>query len=105
MYGVTRKYHIAPGTQNEAVNLAEKEFLGRISAMPGFVAFHIIHDGEVGITITIFGSEAELEDSLHHAAAFVRDHLSHLTSGPVEVLKGPVALSKIGSDPHYRRTY
>jgi hypothetical protein len=105
MYGVTRKYRIAPGSQGDAVNRAEKEYLARISAAPGFVAFHIIHEGEVGMTVTIFRSQAELEAVQHEAAAFVREHLSDLTEGPSEVIQGPVALSKIGSDPHYRGSY
>ena len=58
------------------------------------------------MTITIFRSEAELEASFHQAAAFVRDHLSNIiTEGPGEIFKGPVAISKIGSDPHYRGNY
>jgi heme-degrading monooxygenase HmoA len=105
MYGVVRKYHIAPGTQGDAVSRAEKEYLARISSAPGFVAFHIIHQEEVGFTVTIFRSQAELEAVQHEATAFVREHLSDLTGGPSEVIQGPVAISKIGSDPHYRGTY
>ncbi len=105
MYGVVRKYHIVPGTQGDAVNRAEKEYIDRISTAPGFVAFHIIHQGEVGMTVTIFRSQAELEAVQSQAATFVRDHLSDLTEGPTEVIQGPVAISKIGSDPHYRGIY
>jgi hypothetical protein len=105
MYGVARKYRLPPGTQGEAVNRTDREYIDRISTAPGFVAFHIIHEGEVGITVTIFRSQAELEAVQHQAAAFVRDHLSDLTTGPEDVIQGPVAISKIGSDPHYRGTY
>jgi hypothetical protein len=70
------------------------------------VAYHVIHNGEEVMTITIFRSEAELEASVHHAVAFVRDHLSDIiTEGPSERFKGPVAISTIGSDPHYRGNY
>ena len=90
-------------THEDAINRAEKEYIDVISAAPGFVSFHVIHEGDMGLTLTVFRSEAEMEAALHHAATFIRDHFSDLTDGPLEVIKGPVALSKIGSDPHYRK--
>jgi hypothetical protein len=105
MYGVVRKYLIPPGSQRDALDRAEKKFIDVISAAPGFIAFHVVNEGEVAITITIFHSQAELEASVHHAEEFVRDHFSDLSRGPVEVIQGQVAISKIGSDPHYRGNY
>jgi hypothetical protein len=95
MYGVVRKYRFKPGGKDETLRKAEEEFVHIVSDSPGFVAYHIISEGEYGMTISIFETQAESEESNRRAAAFVQEHLVPHLEGPLETLHGPVAVSKV----------
>jgi heme-degrading monooxygenase HmoA len=97
MYGVTRKYRFKPGGKEEVLRKAEEEFVHIVSDSPGFVAYHIIHEGDHGVTISIFETEAEAEESMRRAASFVREHLLEHLEGPLDVVQGEVAVSKIAA--------
>jgi hypothetical protein len=94
MYAVTRKYRFKPGAKEEVLHKAETEFVDIVSNSPGFIAYYIIHEGEMGETISIFQSQEESEESNRRAAAYVREHLAALLEGPLDVVHGPVAVTK-----------
>jgi hypothetical protein len=97
MYGVTRKYRFKPGAKEEVLRKAETEFVDIVSNSPGFLAYYIVHDGEMGETISIFRTQEESEESNRRAAAYVREHLAELLEGPIDTVHGPVAVTKVAT--------
>ena len=95
MFCVVRKYRVRPDAKEQAVEKAEKHYVDVVSDSPGFVGFYVVNEDEAVLTISLFQTQAESEASNAKAAHFVREHLAGLVEGPLEVVQGPIYVSKV----------
>jgi antibiotic biosynthesis monooxygenase len=87
MYVAIRRQKIQSGLIDEAVRLVEEELVPIISSVPGFVEYDVVQVGEdVGITISVFETQEQAEESNRRAAEWVKTHLVPLAAGPLEIV-------------------
>jgi heme-degrading monooxygenase HmoA len=87
MYVAIRRQKIQAGLIDEAVRLVEEELVPLISSVPGFVEYDVVQVGEdVGITISVFETQEQVEESNRRAAEWVKTHLVPLATGPHEIV-------------------
>jgi hypothetical protein len=91
MHASIRRYQFKPGMAPEAARLAQAGFLPIIKSVPGFVAYSIVLEShDVGVTISIYESEAQAEESTRRAADWVKENMAALVSGPPTIMAGEV---------------
>ncbi len=80
---------------DEAVRRAEEGFVPIVSSSPGFISYHLIDaGGGVGVTITVFETQAGAEESNRRAAEWVKQNLAELLPNPPQITAGEVKISK-----------
>jgi len=96
MYVAIRRQKIQPGLIDEAVRRVEDELVPIISSVPGFVEYDVVQVGEdVGITISVFETQEQTEESNRRAAEWVKQNLVPLAAGPHEIVAvGEVRIHK-----------
>lgn len=96
MYTSIRRYTLTDAVSVEEVTQRVNEgFVPIISQTPGFVAYYLIDAGEgVVVSISIFGDEAGAEESNRRAADWVKQNMSHATSGAPQLTAGSVIVQK-----------
>jgi Antibiotic biosynthesis monooxygenase len=97
MYTAIRRLKVQPGAFNEAVRLVENEMVPILSSMPGFVEYVVVQiEEEVGLTISVFETQEQAEESNRRAAEWVKPHFSRIAAGPHEIVAlGEVRFRKI----------
>jgi quinol monooxygenase YgiN len=87
MYLAIRRLKVQPGLLDEAVRLVENEMLPILSRMPGFVEYEVVQIGEnEGVTISIFETREQAEESNKRAAEWVIPRFAHFAAGPHEIM-------------------
>jgi heme-degrading monooxygenase HmoA len=87
MYVAIRRLQVQPGFMDEAVRLVENELVPILSSSPGFVEYDVVQVGEdVGLTISVFETQEQAEESNRRAAEWVKPHLAPLAAGPLEIV-------------------
>ncbi len=87
MYVAIRRLQVQPGFMDEAVRLVENELVPILSSSPGFVEYDVVQAGEdVGLTISVFETQEQAEESNRRAAEWVKTHLAPLAAGPLEIV-------------------
>jgi heme-degrading monooxygenase HmoA len=96
MYVAIRRQKIQPGLIDEAVRRVEDGLVPIISSVPGFVEYDVVQVGEdVGITISVFETQEQTEESNRRAAEWVKQNLVPLAAGPHEIVAvGEVRIHK-----------
>jgi hypothetical protein len=71
----------------EAVQRIEIGFVPLISDMPGFVEYTVMQAGEEeGLTISVFETQEQVEESNRRAAEWAKENLAPLGAGPYEMV-------------------
>jgi heme-degrading monooxygenase HmoA len=87
MYGAIRQLKVKPGFMDEVVRRIENGFVPLLSSVPGFVEYVGLQAGEnEGITISLFETQEQAEESTRRAAEWVKENLAPLAAGPLEVV-------------------
>src|SRR5260370_42052105 len=86
MYVAIRRLQVKPGFMDEAVRLVENELVPILSSSPGFVEYDVVQAGEdVGLTICVFGRQAQSEEANPRPSLWVKNHFAPLSAGPHEI--------------------
>jgi hypothetical protein len=101
VYIAIRKYYTIPGVVDEWMRRVREGFIPIISKVPGFIAYYAMEvRNDEAVTVSIFETQAEAEESVRQAAEWVARHLAPLnqglpeiTVGHVRAYSGPVNLS------------
>jgi hypothetical protein len=94
-FGSIRRYRLRSGSTDELMHIVDESFAERLSAMPGFFAYHVLDagGGEL-LAVSLFGDQERAEDSDELALQFVRETLSDFDIERTEVLGGQVMVSR-----------
>jgi len=93
MYVAIRRLKMKPGLIDEAVQRIENGFVPIVSSVPGFVEYVGVEVGEdEGLTISLFETQEQAEESTRRAAEWVKQNLAPLAAGPHEI----VAVGEVG---------
>lgn len=97
MHVAIRRLQVQAGLMDEAVRLVENELVPIISNAPGFVEYQVVQVGEdVGLTISVFETQEQAEESNRTAAEWVKPRLAPIAAGPHEIVAvGEVRVRKI----------
>ncbi len=87
MYIAIRRLKVQPGVFDEAIQRVENGLVPIISSVPGFVEYDMVQVGEdVGLTISLFETQEQVEESSRRAADWVKQNLASLAAGPHEIV-------------------
>ena len=87
MYIAIRRMKAKSGELDEAVRRVEDGLVPLISSVPGFVEYDVVQVGEdVGLTISVFETQEQAEESNRRAAEWVKENLAPLAAGPHEII-------------------
>ncbi|MET0069267.1 MAG: hypothetical protein ABW096_04455 [Candidatus Thiodiazotropha sp.] len=91
MYAMIRKYQFDQSKGEDVDRKIQEMFLPLLEKVPGFVTYYWLDTGEgSGASLTVFQDKAGVEESLHIAANFVRDHMAGIEVSSPEVTQGEV---------------
>ena len=96
MYAAIRRLRVQPGVFDEVVQRDESGLVPLLRSAPGFVEFDLVQVGaDVGVSITIFETQAQAEEANRRAADWVKQNVAPLVAGPAEIVAvGEVRLRK-----------
>jgi hypothetical protein len=63
-----------------------------IRGVDGFVAYYLIKTANGGASISVFENEAGTAESTKRAAAFIKENLANVASGPPNVIEGQAVI-------------
>jgi heme-degrading monooxygenase HmoA len=87
MYVAIRRLKAQPGSIDEAIQRVENGLVPILSSVPGFVEYYAVQVGEdVGLTISVFETQEQAEESNRKAADWVKQNLAPLAAGPHEIV-------------------
>ncbi len=83
MYAVMRSYS-GEGASGvfDMLEQREQEVSDLMRAVPGFVSYAAIRNGDGGVTMTMCNDEAGADESSTRAAAFVKEHMTAPPGAP-----------------------
>lgn len=71
--------------------LVRDVLMPQLQKAQGFVSYHWVDTGEgEGASLSVFENKAGADESIHIAAAFVKEHLSNSVIQKTEIIEGPV---------------
>jgi|Tabmets5t2r1_1033131.scaffolds.fasta_scaffold13972_2 hypothetical protein len=90
-----RRYMLRGGSVGDLMHIVDEKFADRISALPGFVAYHALDaGGSELLSISVFGDQAQAEESDDLSLRFVQDELGAFDIERTEVIGGRVMVSR-----------
>ena len=93
MYASIRRYKST--SPEEVLRHVKEGFVPIISKAPGFIAYYSLKAGNgVLVSVSIFETLAEADDSNRMAAEWVKRTIAPLLSGPPEITEGEVVVHK-----------
>ena len=95
MFASVRHYELKPGAAAELSRRVQEEFVPIISGAPGFKAYYVlIEEPDQAVSMSVFETQAEAEDSVLLAADWVKHSLTDLVMGPPDLTEGEVTVHK-----------
>ncbi len=95
MFASIRQYNLKPGAGAEVSRRVQAEFLPIISSHKGFLDYYVVLEShDIGVTVSVFETQAEAEESVKLAADWVKLSLANLVMGPPTVTEGEVTVHK-----------
>jgi len=96
MYIAIRRMKVRSGLLDAAIHRIENGFVPLIRNMPGFVEYTMMHVAdEEGITISVFETQEQAEESNRRAAEWVSQNLVPIAAGQYEIVAiGGIRLRK-----------
>src|SRR5260370_17454336 len=87
MFVAIRQLKVHSGSIDEAVRRVENGLVPLLRSVPGFVEYDVVQVGEdVGLTINVFETQEQAEESNRRAAEWVKQNLAPLAAGPLEIV-------------------
>jgi heme-degrading monooxygenase HmoA len=87
MFVAIRQLKVHSGSIDEAVRRVENGLVPILRSVPGFVEYDVVQVGEdVGLTISVFETQEQAEESNRRAAEWVKQNLAPLAAGPHEIV-------------------
>lgn len=87
MYIAIRRMKARSGLLDEAIHRIENEFVPLIASMSGFVEYTVMQvEEEEGLTISVFETQEQTEESNRRAVDWVKESLAPLAAGPHEIV-------------------
>jgi len=87
MYVAIRRMKGQPGSIDEALQRIETGLVPILSSVPGFVEYDVVQvEEDVGLTISVFETQEQAEESNRRAAEWVKENLAPLAAGPLEIV-------------------
>ena len=87
MFVAIRQLKVHSGSIDEAVRRVENGLVPLLRSVPGFVEYDVVQVGEdVGLTISVFETQEQAEESNRRAAEWVKENLAPLAAGPLAIL-------------------
>jgi hypothetical protein len=75
----------------EAARRVREEFIPLISKIPGFISYYWVDEGDnVMVSVSVFATREEEEESNRIAADFVKQHIAPLLPKPPQITAGQV---------------
>lgn len=80
-----------PGTVNKIGDRISKDFLPRVSALPGFIGYYVVDiGGDRLVTISIFEDAQGTRSSIQLSQEWVRENIEESLAAPLEIMDGRV---------------
>jgi hypothetical protein len=93
MYLTIRRYVIDPQDVEELTKRVRDVFVPVISAMPGFVSYHVIDAGRgILASVSVFETKEAASQSNEVAADWNREHLAKFVHGVPNTTSGPIIM-------------
>ena len=87
MFVAIRRLKVHSGSIDEAVQRVENGLVPLLRSVSGFVEYDVVQVGEdVGLTISVFETQEQAEESNRRAAEWVKQNLAPLAAGPLEIV-------------------
>jgi heme-degrading monooxygenase HmoA len=91
MYTAFRRGKVKPEKAAEVLQHIKESVLPLIKKVPGFLSFYAVRLGEDEIiTISVFETQAQANESSTVAAEWVLAHIAPLLAGPLDISGGEV---------------
>jgi hypothetical protein len=89
-YLTVRRYDSVTDSK-EAARRVQEEFIPLISKTPGFISYYWVDEGDnVMVSVSVFATREEEEESNRIAADFVKQHIAPLLPKPPQITAGQV---------------
>jgi len=87
MYAAIRRIKVKPASMGEVVLLTESGLVPILTSVPGFVEYAAVQvEEDVAMTISLFETQEQAEESTRRAADWIRQNLASLAAGPQEIV-------------------
>src|SRR5260370_40001601 len=84
MFVAIRQLKVHSGSIDEAVRRVENGLVPLLRSVPGFVEYDVVQVGEdVGLTINVFETQEQAEESNRRAAEWGKQNLTPLAAAPL----------------------
>ena len=91
MYAAVRHYHFKKEESEKIDQLVQDLLMPQLQKAQGFVNYFWVDTGEgEGASLSVFEDKAGADESIHIAAAFVKEHLGDAVMQKTEIIEGPV---------------
>ena len=75
----------------QAARKVEEGFIPLLSKLPGFISYYWVDEGDnVMVSVSVFETRQEEEESNHLAADYVKKHIAPLLPKPPQITAGQV---------------
>ena len=97
MYAAIRSAQAAPSAAPQIAHRIEQGFLPTVSSLPGFRGYYVVTSADdVVTTISLFDSQASVEESSRRASDWVAQNLAGLLVSPLHIASGEVTVNRAG---------
>jgi hypothetical protein len=91
MYAAVRHYHFKKEESEKIDQLVQDVLMPQLQKAQGFVSYHWLDTGEgEGASLSVYENKAGADESIHIAAAFVKEYLGNSVMQKTEIIEGPV---------------
>ena len=93
MYAAFRRGKVQSEKADEVLQHIRENVLPLVRKVPGFLSFYAVKLGEDDIiTVSVFETQAQADESSKVAAAWVLAHIAPLLAGPLDISGGKVVI-------------
>ena len=98
MYATIRRYKIRSEQVEAVTRKIAEDLLPLISAVPGFVSYDVVAEGDRMWTVSVFETEDGATESARRAKEYVEQNLASLLPTPPETARGEVIVHRALAD-------
>ena len=91
MYAAVRHYHFKKEDGDKIDQIVQDTLMPQLQKAQGFVSYYWLNTGEgEGASLSVFEDKAGADESIHIAAALVKELLGDSVMQKTEIIEGPV---------------